>query len=101
MADEIEVTQMRFKAYRGDLIIYSHQKLTGERINASATQDNTAAFGDDVQMVSVLNNGTQACNIVVWDEAGTVTVANSQPISPGERLDIMAYPGQLLSSKIV
>lgn len=103
MANEIDITELPFRRFRGELQVYTHQNIVSQQINASAVQDNSAAFADTTQMISVLNTHTAACRIRVWDSAGTVDATNSMLLNPNERVDIMVAKGQgqIISSKIV
>lgn len=100
MADEVKITAMTLQEWRGNTVIYSHANIAGQTIDSAATQDNSTALPAGTEMVSIANTGT-GCNVVVWDSAGTVTAANSQYIGANERLDILARPGQIVSTKQV
>lgn len=104
MADEIKVTELPIKIVNGQIGLYDHTGMIGQNIDASGTQDNSAAFGDQTRMISVLNTHSAACNIRVWDYTTaptTVTATNSQPIAAGERLDFIVASGQMISSKVL
>lgn len=101
MANEIKITEMKVKMWRGDVQLYSHQFVVGQQVDSSATQDNSAAFNDETQMITVYNTGT-ACNFLIDDVSDTtVTATNSDFIASGERRDILVRPGQYFHAKQV
>jgi len=102
MANEIDITELTATMWRGDLIVFSHNTApVGQQIDANATQDDSAAFAETTNLISVLNNHSAKCNIRIWDATDTITTANSQPIGAGQRLEFLVKPGQIISSKIV
>ena len=101
MANEIEIAELPIKLIRGNVQIYKLDHVVSQQIDASATQDDSAAFNDDVVMIRVENTGATATRIAVWDTAGTVDATNSVLLSAGQIMDIQVQPGQILSSKVV
>lgn len=100
MADEIKIAELPIKTWRGDVQLYTLNNIVGQAINSNATQDDSAPFADTTQMIRIENTG-DACNVTVWDAAGTVTATNSVYLSAGTIMDIIVRPGQIISSKIV
>lgn len=82
-------------------MLYPVTGCVSQSIDASATQDDSAATRADTEMVTILNSGADACNVAIWDTIGTVSATNSIYIGAGERLDLICGPGQYISSKIV
>lgn len=100
MAGELKITEMRSLTLKGQLVLYPVTGCISQSIDASATQDDSAATRADTEMVTIYNSG-DACNVAIWDTIGTVSATNSIYIGAGERLDLICGPGQYISSKIV
>ena len=101
MADEIKLTELKIKMWRGDTQLYSHQKVVGQTVDSSATQDASAAFADETQMLTAYNTGN-GCNFLIDDNPSTtVTAANSDYLAANERRDLLVEPGQYFHSKQV
>lgn len=99
MADEIKIAEGVYAGKRGDYPVFKHNGVS-QSINSNATQDDSAGFGTQTEVIEIYNTGA-ACYCTVWDTAGTVTAVNGFYVPAGIFMWRDVEPGQVISSKIV